>query len=174
MLDKIKSLLLSYDTPFQCWSQLQDHSHHYKFQSEIIMIVLYSCLWQHLKPPYLLLSSSSLSCLLQNKDHTELLFPFPAEPSLQEQKLSICSPLQFHHPTHLSCPSSASCPYLLTLLVYLFSKPVSPHVQLHPILTCPGMVPSLLTSKYSVLPLSEAVFLQNNPNSFPICLCFTF
>lgn len=74
--------------------------------------------------------------------------------------------------------SAVLLPCLLSLpphpLVFLSSKPICPRVQLNPILTCSSMAPSLLTSKYSVLPLSEAVFLQNNPKSFPICLCFMF
>lgn len=124
---KVKTSILNIDTKlqtksnlsfwamshhYQCWTQLQDHSYFYQFQSEVILIlplVLYSfdSSWNILT---FLLSSSSL-CLLQNKKHTELLFPFPAEPSLQVQKLSICSLLQFHHPSHLCCPS---LPHLFT------------------------------------------------------------
>lgn len=149
---------------YQCWTQLQDHSHHYKFQSDIIIIlplVLYSCLWQLFKPPYL---------------HLLHLFDF-----FKTRTTQCCFSLLLHSPASRyrsfpSVPLSSSTthpisavllPCLISLpphpLVYLSSKPVCPRLQLNPILTCPSMAPSLLTSKYSVLPLSEAVFLQNNP-----------
>lgn len=161
---------------YQCWTQLQDHSHHYKYQSEIVIIlpfVLYSCLWQFLKP------SSSRS------------FHLPHFVFSKTRMTQSCFSLFLHSsacryrsfPSVLSSStthpiSAVLLPWLISLpphpLGYLSSKLLCPHVQLYPILTCLGMAPSLLTSKHSVLPWSETVFLQNNTKSFPICLCFTF
>lgn len=61
------------------------------------------------------LSSSSL-CLLQNQDHTELLFPFPPQLSLQvTEAFHLFSPVPPPIPSLLSF-FPASSPYLLTLL----------------------------------------------------------
>lgn len=131
---------------YQCWTQLQDHSHHYQFQSEIIIIlslVLYSCLWQLLKPAYLpaFIFLTFLSSPKQGPHRAA--FPFLC------RYRSFPSVLLSSSTTH---PVSAVLlPCLISLpphpLVYPSSKPVCLHVQFYPILTCPGMAPSLFTTK---------------------------
>lgn len=153
---------------YQCWSKLQDHSNDTMiirdYHTISIIQLSLTAFKTSLPPAFIFLTF--LSSPKQGPHRAA--FPFSCTAQAQVQKLSIRSPLQCHRPSHLCCPS---LPHLLTLLC-ISSQNLSA-------LMC-SFTPSLTVqawhhlSLYSVLPLSEAIFPQNNPNSFLICLCFTF